>query len=73
MKTLPLKLLVNEVVALIGELREFRPDLRVLCVSGLGAEPGTADSERLKPHGSLTKPYPAGKLLTKVRETLRVG
>ena len=55
---------------LIGELRNTRPDVKVICISGLEAEAGWTDVARLNPQAFLTKPYTSEKLLTTLHEVV---
>ena len=58
---------VMDGAALVQELRRIQPQVKVVCVSGLGSK---AEVAQLKPHAFLTKPYSTDKLLTTLREVI---
>jgi two-component system, cell cycle sensor histidine kinase and response regulator CckA len=56
--------------ALVGELRTIRPEVRIVCISGLGSKERSDEISELKPHAYLTKPYAAEKLLNTLHEII---
>ena len=58
---------VMDGAALVQELRRIQPQVKVVCVSGLGSKAKVA---QLNPHAFLAKPYSTDKLLTTLREVI---
>ncbi|PYJ55604.1 MAG: hybrid sensor histidine kinase/response regulator [Verrucomicrobia bacterium] len=58
---------VMDGAALVQELRRIQPQVKVVCVSGLGSK---AKAAQLNPHAFLAKPYSTDKLLTTLREVI---
>jgi len=56
--------------ALIRELRKIRPEVKVICVSGLGSKERSTEIAELKPQAYLTKPYTTEKLLNTLHEII---
>ena len=61
---------VMDGAALVQELRRIQPQVKIVCVSGLGSKTGSAEIAQLKPRAFLAKPYSAEKLLTTLREVM---
>ncbi len=61
---------VMDGAALIKELRKIEPQVKIICVSGLGSKAKLPDITQLNPHAYLAKPYSTEKLLTTVFDTI---
>jgi CheY-like chemotaxis protein len=61
---------VMDGAALVQELRRMRPQMKIVCVSGLGSKAGSGEIAQLKPNAFLAKPYSAEKLLIVLREVM---
>ncbi len=61
---------VMDGAALVQELRRIQPQVKVVCVSGLGSRARSTDVAQLNPRAFLTKPYSTDKLLTALHEVI---
>ncbi|HXT38944.1 MAG TPA: response regulator [Candidatus Angelobacter sp.] len=61
---------VMDGAALVAELRRIRPEIKIICISGLGSKTSSTDIEELNPRAFLTKPYSTEKLLDTLREII---
>ena len=58
---------VMDGATLVRELRRIRPQVKVICVTGLASRSPPPEIEQLQPHAFLAKPYSTEKLLNTLR------
>ena len=61
---------VMDGAVLVQELRRIQPQVKVVCVSGLGSRARSSEVAQLNPHAFLTKPYSTDKLLAALHEVI---